>query len=87
MSHDDEEFRPTSDNDEVELSHEDSPLIMVDVDRDHDTSDDEESGGILLSGQSKSPLVLPRQRFAGACNVDTVKDGEKHSTFNYPKPK
>jgi WD40 repeat protein len=38
----------------------------------------EGSDGLLHSKKAAASVVLPRLRFSGACNVDTVKDGEMH---------
>lgn len=38
-------------------------------------SDDEEVQGYKLS-HSTVPIVLPRRRYAGTCNIETVKDGK-----------
>ena len=47
-------------------------------DIDDDTADDEEDEGEESTGDqrySDVPVVMPRARFAGVCNVETVKDG------------
>jgi hypothetical protein len=42
-----------------------------------DDDSSEENKEVHHSGDhAKVPLVLPRRRFAGACNVQTIKDGE-----------
>ena len=38
-------------------------------------SDDEDVQGYKLSN-STVPIVLPRRRYAGTCNIETVKDGK-----------
>lgn len=48
---------------------------------DDDDDDDDENEGSDTSGPSSDefpsiPVVLPRSRYAGICNVETVKDGE-----------
>lgn len=39
-----------------------------------ETSEDEDLADIHLSRKFQAPVVLPRRRFAGACNVETIKD-------------
>jgi hypothetical protein len=54
-----------------------------DMDVDDSTSDDDDNEGEVvddlhrgMQGYDNVPVVLPRRRFTGACNVETVKDGE-----------
>lgn len=45
------------------------------IDEEDDTSDDEDPSEVQLPRKFQSSVVLPRRRFAGACNVETIKDG------------
>jgi hypothetical protein len=42
--------------------------------------DEDDSDPVHESTISRLPLILPRIRYTGACNVETVKDGECQST-------
>ncbi|KLO15698.1 WD40 repeat-like protein [Schizopora paradoxa] len=44
------------------------------VEEEDDTSDDEGPSDVQLPKKFQSPIVLPQRRFAGACNVETIKD-------------
>jgi len=39
-----------------------------------ETSEDEETADLQMARKFQVPVVLPRRRFAGACNVETIKD-------------
>ncbi len=43
-----------------------------------ETSEDEETADLQMARKFQVPVVLPRRRFAGACNVETIKDGMFH---------
>ena len=48
---------------------------------DSEDSETDKSHGGESSCHSKVPIVHPRRRYAGACNVQTVKDGESRQSF------
>lgn len=45
-----------------------------DIENDEDLSPPE----IRLDGKFKTPVIMPRMRFSGHCNIETVKDGDFH---------
>ena len=60
------------------MVHGDEGGYETDTDTGDDTADDEEGEGEESTGDqrySDAPVVMPRARFAGVCNVETVKDG------------
>lgn len=63
-------------NDDADVDVED-----YDIDNDNDSEEEEEEEGSDVYGPSSDefpsiPVILPRSRYAGICNVETVKDGE-----------
>lgn len=52
-----------------------------DEDDDEDGSDEDEERDGMASIHSHVPVVHPRCRYAGACNVETVKDGKRLLLF------
>ena len=51
------------------------------MDDEDDTSEDERSPDAELPKKLQAPVILPRRRFAGACNVETIKDGTHKSSY------
>src|ERR1700722_19472899 len=51
-----------------------------DIEEDDQSADDPDEE-MADEAHESVPVVLPRSRFAGACNVRTVKDGERVSCF------
>ena len=44
-----------------------------------DSEDDDEALHESRHSYSSVPIVMPRSRYAGICNVETIKDGERRS--------
>lgn len=59
------------------FEQEQQSLEYEDEDETNDNEDEDEDEELHDRGQSHSgvPIILPRARFSGHCNVDTVKDG------------
>lgn len=56
-----------------EAAAEDDPEVTDDID---DDSENETETGSDNDPHSAVPVVFPRRRFVGHCNVETVKDGQ-----------
>lgn len=52
------------------------PPVEEDMDMDPDTDDEAEIEASGDEQHHRVPTVMPRWRYAGACNVETVKDGK-----------
>lgn len=48
-----------------------------DIENDEDLSPPEMS----LDGKFKTPVIMPRMRFSGHCNIETVKDGTLYAIY------
>lgn len=44
---------------------------------DEEDGEEDEDAESALNDKFKAPLIMPRNRYAGACNVRTVKDGKR----------
>lgn len=55
---------------------------MSEFNEDEENDDDDDEEGENERYYPNVPVIYPRARYAGACNVETVKDGESNSTIS-----
>lgn len=85
MEEDIERFMTGDDDDDDDMDADEIDRVEFDADEDED--EDEENGSSReLRFYPEVPVVLPRRRFAGACNVETVKDGERSYLVSWLVP-
>ena len=60
-------------------AHEDD-FILSDEEEESEEYDEEEAKFLLeLDEKFKTPVIMPRRKFTGHCNVETVKDGSRRA--------